>query len=184
MMLPRHNGITLVKFQAADVQEVIAFAREQWNAFNPDAPFAYSFLDQRFSAMYFSEERTGKVFTIFAVIAIAIAALGLFGLSAYTAAQRTKEIGIRKVLGASATEVLIMLSKQFLILVVIAFIIAVPVVAWTMNQWLEDFAYRIALQWWVFALAGVSVVAIAFASMLFQTMKAAVANPVKSLRSE
>ncbi len=184
MMLPYHNGSTLVKLHGADIKRFLEDARRQWDAFSPDAPFTYSFLDERFAALYFAEERTGQVFTTFAVIALIIAGLGLFGLSAFSAQQRTKEIGIRKVLGASAQQVLVMLSKQFLVLVLIAFVIAAPLITWAMNYWLEDFAYRITIAWWVFLVAAGLSFFIAFASMCYQVVRAAVANPVNSLKAE
>jgi putative ABC transport system permease protein len=184
MMLSYNSGSTLVKLKTKDISSFLAEAKKQWNAFGVDAPFTYSFLDERFASLYASEERTGKVFTTFAVIAMLIAGLGLFGLTAYTAAQRTKEIGIRKVMGASVMQVLIMLSRQFLILVLISFVIAVPVVAWIMQVWLQDFAYRVDISWWIFAVAGALTLVIAFASMALQSLKAAVANPIQSLRSE
>lgn len=184
MMLSRNRGLTIVKINTNDIKGFLADIKKRWESFGPEAPFTYTFLDERFGALYASEERTGRLFTTFAVIALMIAGLGLFGLSAFTAEQRTKEIGIRKVLGASASQVLLMLSRQFLILVLIAFAIAVPFVAWAMNQWLSEFAYRISLQWWVFLAAGALSVIIAFASMSFQAIRAAVADPVESLKME
>ncbi len=184
MMLSRNRGSILVKLNTTDISDFLTDAKAQWAALSPDVAFSYTFLDDQFSALYFAEERTGKIFTTFAIVALAIAALGLFGLSTFSTEQRTQEIGIRKVLGASARQVVFMLSKQFLILVLVAFFIAVPVVAWIMNQWLEDFAYRIEISWWIFVAAGALSFIIAFISVGFQTLKAAVANPVKSLRNE
>ncbi len=184
MMLSRNRGLTLVKLNPTDIKEFLKDAETKWTAFSPDAAFSYEFLDSQFSAMYFAEERTGKIFTTFAIIALVIAGLGLFALSTFSAEQRTREIGIRKVLGATASEVLFMLSKQFFFLVLIAFAIAVPIITWTMNQWLEDFAYRISISWWTFLLACVVSIGIAFISICFQILKAAVANPVNSLRWE
>jgi putative ABC transport system permease protein len=184
MMLRFNSGSILVKLNPTDIKDFLADTKSKWAAFNTEIPFSYSFLDEKFSALYFTEERTGKVFTTFAVIALLIAGLGLFGLSTFSAEQRTREIGIRKVLGASSQQVLLMLSKQFMILVLIAFVIAAPVIGWAMNHWLEDFAYRISIAWWVFlAAAGISFM-IAFLSMCFQAVRAAVANPVRSLKSE
>ena len=184
MMLGRNSGLTIVKINTQDIPGFLETAKKQWTAFTPDMPFSYWFLDEKFSALYRSEERTGQLFTTFAIIALVIAGLGLFGLSTYTAEQRTREIGIRKVLGASSGRILVMLSKQFMILVLVAFVIAVPLVAWAMNQWLEEFAYRITISWWVFTLAGASSFAIAFISMGFQTIRAAIANPIQSLKAE
>jgi putative ABC transport system permease protein len=134
--------------------------------------------------MYASEIRTQQIFSAFAVIAILIASLGLFGLSAFVIEQRTKEIGIRKVLGASVQSVLLLVSKEFISLVGIAFIISIPVTWWAMHKWLQDFAYRINISWWIFATAGILAIFIAALTVSFQAIKAAVANPVKSLRTE
>jgi putative ABC transport system permease protein len=184
MMLRYNSGSILVKLNPTDIKGFLADAKNKWTAFNTEIPFSYSFLDEKFAALYLTEERTGKVFSTFAVIALLIAGLGLFGLSTFSAEQRTREIGIRKVLGASSQQVLLMLSKQFMILVLIAFVIATPVIAWAMNYWLRDFAYRISIAWWVFvAAAGISFL-IAFLSMSLQAVRAAVANPVRSLKNE
>lgn len=184
MMLGGNRGLTIVKINPTDIRNFLKDAQAQWEKFSPDAGFSYAFLDTQFASLYFAEERTGRIFTTFAIIALLIAGLGLFGLSTYSAQQRTKEVSIRKVLGASASEVLFMLSKQFLVLVLIAFVIAVPVITWVMNQWLQDFAYRINISWWIFLAAGVVSLAIAFLSISFQILRAAVANPVNSLRAE
>jgi putative ABC transport system permease protein len=184
MMLRYNSGSILVKLNPTDIKAFIADAKNKWAGFQTEIPFSYSFLDDKFAALYFTEERTGKVFTTFAVIAVVIAGLGLFGLSTFSAEQRTREIGIRKVLGASSQQVLLMLSKQFMVLVLIAFVVAAPVIGWAMNHWLEDFAYRISIAWWVFvAAAGISFL-VAFLSMSLQAIRAAVANPVRSLKSE
>ncbi len=184
MMLSNASGNILVKLNTADVKPFVDHVKEQWSGFNTEFPFVYSFLDEHFAAMYFAEERTGQIFSAFAVIAVVIAGLGLFGLSAFTAEQRTKEIGIRKILGATPGQVLFMLSKEFLILVAIAFAIAVPIVAYAMNLWLSDFPYRVSISWWTFAFAAMLSFMIAFACMAFQSVKAAVRNPVDSLKSE
>jgi putative ABC transport system permease protein len=184
MMLRNNSGSILVKLNPTDIKSFLEDTKNKWAAFNTEIPFSYAFLDEKFAALYFSEERTGKVFTTFAVIALLIAGLGLFGLSTFSAEQRTREIGIRKVLGASAQQVLLMLSKQFMFLVLIAFVITAPFIGWAMNHWLEDFAYRISIAWWVFfAAAGISFM-IAFLSMCFQAIRAATANPVRSLKNE
>lgn len=185
MMLTGNRGSILIKLQATDIASFLNDAKIRWDNYNAesDIPFSYTFLDQKFSAMFASEERTGKIFSAFATLAIIIAALGLFGLSTYAAEQRTREIGIRKVLGASSQNVLLMLSKQFMLLVLLAFVIAVPLITWMMNIWLTDFAYRINISWWIFALAAVISFAIAFTSMSVQAARAALSNPVKSLRS-
>jgi putative ABC transport system permease protein len=184
MMLSRNSGSTIVKLSPTNIKDFIKDVKNQWGTFSTDAPFSYSFLDDQFSKLYFAEERTGKIFTTFAIIALMIAGMGLFALSTFSTAQRSREIGIRKVLGATAQEILFMLSKQFLVLVLIAFLISVPIITWVMNRWLEDFAYRVEIAWWIFIVAGGLSLAIAFFSVCFQAIKAAIANPVNSLRSE
>ena len=150
----------------------------------PGEPFSYSFMDEQFNNLYATEQKTGQIFITFAVIAIVIACLGLFGLVTYAAEQRTKEIGIRKVLGATVTNIISMLSKDFLKLVLIAALIAFPIAWFGMNKWLEDFAYRVNIGWWIFCTAGLLAVLIALITVSFQAIKAAIANPVKSLRTE
>ncbi len=147
-------------------------------------PFSYRFLDDSFDQMYRTEQRTGKLAMAFAILAIMIACMGLFGLATYAAEQRIKEIGIRKVLGASVNNIVEMLSKDFLILVLVSSVIAFPLAWWAMHSWLQDFAYRISIPWWVFLLAGVIALIIALATISFQAIRAAVSNPVKALRSE
>src|SRR6185295_5670497 len=144
--------------------------------------FSYTFLDADFNKMYDAELRTGTLFITFAVFAIFIACLGLFGLVTYAAEQRIKEIGIRKVLGASVSEIVTMISKDFVKLVLIGFLIAFPIAWWMMNKWLQSFAYRINISWWVFALTGLLTITIALITVSFQAIKAAIGNPVKSLR--
>jgi putative ABC transport system permease protein len=147
-------------------------------------PFEYSFMDQDFDAMYRSEQRTGEIAFILTSLAIIIACLGLFGLAAYAAEQRTKEIGIRKVLGASVSSIAGMLSKDFIKLVFIAILISVPIARYLMNKWLQNFAYRVDFEWWIVAIAGVGAVLIALATISIQSIKAALINPIESLRSE
>jgi putative ABC transport system permease protein len=147
-------------------------------------PFSYRFMDDSFAQMYKSEQRAGKIALIFSVLAIFIACLGLFGLATFIAEQRTKEIGVRKVLGASVPNLVSMLSKDFLKLVAIASLIAFPVAWWAMHKWLQDFAYRIRIEWWVFVLAAFIALLIALLTVSVQAIKAAVANPIKSLRTE
>ena len=141
-------------------------------------------MDQDFDATYRSEQRVGTIFVSFSTLAIVIACLGLFGLAAYAAEQRTKEIGIRKVLGANITTIVGMLSMDFIKLVIISILIATPLALYAMNKWLQDFAYRVSIQWYILALAGAIAIFIAFITISFQAIKAALANPVKSLRSE
>ncbi|MDB5124601.1 MAG: macB 8 [Mucilaginibacter sp.] len=186
MMLASNNskGSIIVRIKTADVHHLIDDIKNQWNAYHAGAPFSYSFLDEQFATLYNSEQRTGQIFTTFSVIAVIIACLGLFGLAAYMIRQRIKEIGIRKVLGASAGSITVMLSKEFLKLIIIASLIAFPVTWYAMHKWLQDFAYRITIQWWVFVVAGLIALLVAAVTISYQSIKAALANPVKSLRSE
>lgn len=156
----------------------------KWKAIAPGEPFSYSFMDDNFEMMYRTEQRIGTLTLTFAGLAILIACLGLFGLAAFTAQQRTKEIGVRKVLGASVPSLIALLSKDFLKLVLIAIVIASPVAWWAMSRWLQDFAYRIDMEWWIVALAGTLAVGIALLTVSFQSIRAALMNPVKSLRTE
>ena len=152
--------------------------------YNPAFPFEYEFVDDAFSAKFKSEKLVGGLSQIFALLAIIISCLGLFGLSAFTAEQRRKEIGVRKVLGSSVMGIVELLSKDFMRLVLIAILVAIPLAWWGMQNWLESFAYRIEINWWVFAIAGLTAICIALLTVSFQAVKAAVANPVKSLRTE
>jgi len=165
---------------AATVQAVESL----WREFVPQQPFEFSFLDQDFDALYRAEERTGKIFGLFAALAIFIACLGQFGLASYTIQKRTKEIGVRKVLGASATSIVGLLSKEFVKLVVIAMLIATPMAYYIMSRWLQDFAYRVTIGWQVFALAGALALVIALLTVSVQSIKAALANPAEALRYE
>ena len=158
--------------------------KTKWDAYNTGEPFTYSFMDDLYNKTYSAEQKTGSILNIFSILTIFVACLGLFGLVTYTAEQRTKEIGIRKVLGASVTQVTQMLSKEFLKLVLIASLIAFPVGWLAMNKWLQGFAYRINISWWVFIVAGAGAIAIALITVSVQAIRAAVANPVRSLRTE
>ena len=184
MRLNGNFGGLILKIKTADVKGFLADLKKQWDSFKPDGPLGYTFLDDNFAKLYASEIRTQQIFSAFAIIAIIIASLGLFGLSAFVIEQRTKEIGIRKVLGASVQNVLLLVSKEFLLLVGIAFIISVPVTWWAMHAWLQDFAYRINISAWVFVIAGILAILIALLTVSFQAIKAAVANPVKSLSTD
>ncbi|MDR3716365.1 MAG: ABC transporter permease [Puia sp.] len=180
----RSPGKLSVKISGHNIQSSLHSIRDAWQHYLPTVPFDFSFLDQRFDQLYRSERQQGALFTIFACIAIFIACLGLFGLSAFNITQRVKEIGVRKVLGASIPQIVTALSKDFLLLVLIASAVAMPVAIYTMNKWLETFASRIDLSWWILAAASVIALIIAFATISVQSIKAAMANPVKSLRSE
>ena len=177
-------GNISIKLSGNNIEASIKGIERQWRAFLPETPFQFTFFDERFARLYESETQQGNLFTIFSFIAIFIACLGLFGLSAFIITQRIKEIGIRKVLGASSTEIVRVLSIDFLKLVGISAVLAIPVAAYVMYQWLQDFAYRISMAWWVFLLAAVLAALIALITISFQAIKAALANPVKSLRTE
>lgn len=181
---PRPQGIASFRFNSKNTDEVVNFIQSKWNEMAPGQPFTYSFLDDRFGQMYTAETRLGKVFGIFAGFAIVIACLGLFALTAFTAEQRTKEIGIRKVLGSSIGSIVVLLSKEFAKLVVIAFLIASPIAWWAMQKWLEDYHYKQELSWQVFLGAGFFAILIALLTTSYQSIKAATANPVNSLKSE
>ena len=174
----------MVKIKTADIPSFLADVKKEWNSYNARTPFAYYFLDDKFASLYAAEEKTGQIFTMFAVIAVLMASLGLFGLVAFTTEQRTKEIGIRKVLGASINQVLVLLSKEFLLLVCVAFIISIPVTWWAMHNWLNNFAYRINISWLTFLVGGLLAILVTIVTISFQSIRAALANPVKSLRSE
>lgn len=174
----------MVRIPAGDPAPVLANIEEEWSAIVPDFPFTYSFLDEDVNNFYQGEERWGIIVAWAGGIAIFLACLGLLGLAALAAANRTKEIGIRKVLGASLTGIVGLLSKDFVRLVAVAFLVAVPLAWYFMQRWLESFAYRIDIQWWVFVLVGLLALLIAFLTVGFQGIRAALANPVKALRSE
>jgi len=184
MMLGNNYGGIVIKINTSSVNGFLSDLKRQWDSFNPSGPLDYTFLDDNFSKLYANEIRTRKIFSAFAIIAIIIASVGLFGLSAFMIEQRKKEISIRKVLGASVKSVLLLVSKDFLLLVGIAFLISVPVTWWAMHKWLQDFAYRINIHWWVFVLAGIIAILISVLTISFQAIKAAIANPVKSLKAE
>ena len=149
-----------------------------------DEPLTYSFLDERFSNTYKAEQKVGLIMSIFAGLTIFVACLGLFGLTKFTAEQRTKEIGVRKVLGASVAQIAQMLSKEFLQLVLIACLVAFPLSYWAMHKWLESFAYRMTISWWIFLWAGLAALSIALVTISFKAINAALANPIKNLRTE
>jgi len=177
-------SIISIKINGEEAKQTVAAISAIWKNFSPNQPVRYTFMDESFASMYADVQRTGNIFTSFAVLAIIIACLGLFALSAFMAEQRNKEIGIRKVLGASIAGITTMLSKDFVKLVLLAIVIATPVAWWAMTKWLQDFAYRIDVSWWMVALAGLAAIVIALITISFQSIKAAVINPVKSLRSE
>ncbi|HVV54347.1 MAG TPA: FtsX-like permease family protein, partial [Mucilaginibacter sp.] len=178
------RGAMTVRVNTSDIAGLIDQIKTKWKQFVPNQEFQYQFMDDDFNALYRSERRMGKIAISFTVLAIIIACLGLFGLAAYAAEQRTKEIGIRKVLGANVSTIVRLLSKDFILLVFLAILFAAPVAWYFMHKWLQGFAYHQSVQWWIVAVSGLGAVLIAFATISFQSVKAALANPVKSLRSE
>ncbi|MBL7827249.1 MAG: ABC transporter permease [Saprospiraceae bacterium] len=179
----RNLGSITIKL-GKNTPEGLAWAGKVWSQFNPDYPFQYTFLDENYGRLYQSEQQQGKLYLVFAGLAIFIACLGLFGLAMFAAHQRVKEIGVRKVLGASVAGITGLLARDFLKLVVLSVVLATPIAWYFMQRWLSDFAYRTEIQWWIFALAGAIAVLIAFLTVSFQSIKAALTDPVKSLRSE
>jgi putative ABC transport system permease protein len=177
-------GYLSIKISGGNIPSALATIKDTWQKFLPELPYQYTFLDENFAKLYEAEQRQGTIFIIFACLAIFIACLGLFGLSAFSITQRVKEIGVRKVLGANVSTIVALLSKDFLKLVLIAAIISFPVAWYAMHNWLQDFAYRINIQWWVFVVAGILAALVALITVSFQAIKAALANPVKSLRTE
>ena len=167
-----------------DLKSLISRIEGEWKQLYPDTGINYSFLDESISWLFEKDEQTGWLIKVAMGITIFISCIGLFGLVMFYTERRTKEIGIRKVLGASVVNIVVMLSKDFLALIIIAFVIATPIGWYFMNQWLRDFAYRINIEWWIFLLAGLILILIALITVSFQAIKAAIANPVKSLRTE
>lgn len=183
-MAPGFYTFLTLNVSSQNIRETIGTLQAAWQRITPGMPMSYFFADEAYNAQYQSEERFGKLFTCFATLAIMISCLGLLGLSAYSITQRRKEIGIRKVLGASVSGIVSLLGKEALWLVLAAFIIATPVSWLLMSKWLQSFAYRISISWWMFAVAGISTLVVVFVTIGYQTVKAAIANPVKSLRTE
>jgi putative ABC transport system permease protein len=183
--LKQKSNVLSVRVKSADIPLLLSQIKDKWKEVYPNQGFEYSFLDDDFNATYATEQRTGTISIAFTSLAIIIACLGLFGLAAYAAEQRTKEISIRKILGANVTTIVALLSRDFLFLVLVSIVIASPVAWWFMQTWfLQGFAYRQNIQWWVFASAGLTAIVIAFTTISFQSIKAAFVNPVNSLRSE
>ena len=173
-----------VKVRTADLPSTIDYIKRTWNKFSPEYPLDYKFLDENFAAMYSSETKLSTLLWIFTAMAIFIGCMGLFGLAAFSAEQRVKEIGIRKVLGASVVQIVALLSTTFLRPVLLASLIAFPVAWWAMHNWLQGFPYRVGISWWIFALAAAAALLIALLTVSFQSVKAATSNPVKNLRTE
>jgi putative ABC transport system permease protein len=184
VLAPDGYGYAMMRIAAHDIGGTLDEIKRVWMSFAPEWPFDYLFLDDNFEKQYRAEQRLGKIFGAFGFIAIFIACLGLFGLAAFTAGRRTREIGIRKVLGATASGIVNLLSREFIKLVLVANVIAWPAAYFAMNKWLQSFAYRIDISWWIFALAGMLTLLIALLTVSAQAIKAALANPVEALRYE
>lgn len=184
LYMDEDRGAVTARIRSSNIPGIIQQIKTKYESFSPTQAFAYSFMDEDFDAIYRAEQRIGTISVAFTSLAIIIACLGLFGLAAYAAEQRIKEIGIRKVLGASISTIVSLLSKDFIKLVLISIVVATPLAWWAMHVWLQGFAYRQSVQWWILASAGVGAIAIAFATISFQSIKAALTNPVKSLKSE
>ena len=184
ILTPKTMGYLLIRTEAANLPATISFVEQKWKTFDPKHPMEHFFLDENFDKQYRAEEKMLTIFGYFSGLTILIACLGLFGLASFTAEQRTKEIGIRKVLGSSVSEIVLLLSRDFAWLVVIAIVLASPIAWYGMHHWLQDFAYRTSISLWVFALAGFVALAIALATVSFQAARAALLNPVKALRTE
>jgi putative ABC transport system permease protein len=184
MVSPRAQSTFIVKLSGQNIPGTLAQLENKWKSFSAERPFDYTFLDETYAQLYQSEMRFQKVFTSLVILGIIITCLGLLGLATFAAQQRVKEIGIRKVLGASVASIVQLLSKDFIKLVIVALIIAVPIAWFAMNKWLQDFAYRIHIEWWVFPLAGIVAIVIALFTISFQSIKSALTNPVKNLRTE
>ncbi len=184
LMVNRPYGGLIVRTKTGDMTELLSSIEEKWKAFHVEEPFSYALLDELYNQTYVTEQKMGTILKIFGALTIFVACLGLFGLITFTAEQRIKEIGIRKVLGANVTEIVSLLSKELILLVIISFLIAFPLGYYLMDKWLQDFAYRIEIKWWVYAVAAFGTLFIAFFTMSFKTIKAALASPVESLRSE
>jgi ABC-type antimicrobial peptide transport system permease subunit len=173
-----------IKLSTANIASSMQSIKKIWEKTFPNYVYEYRFLDDKIESFYKQENQLSNLYKIFAVIAIFLSCLGLYGLASFMAVQRIKEVGIRKVLGASVSGVVYLFSKEFIILITIAFIIASPVAWYFMNQWLQDYVYRINISWWIFIVGGLSAIIIALITVSFKAIKAALANPVKSLRSE
>ncbi len=174
----------IIKVETEDYSKFINQLETTWKSQVPAVPFEYTFIDQEVQKQYEADRRLSRIISSFTFLTILISCLGLFGLAMFTAEQRTKEIGIRKVLGAGVSNIITLISKDFVKLIIIAIFIASPIAWWGMNKWLADFAYRVDIQWWMFVLAGVAAIVVALITVSFQAIKAALANPVDSLRSE
>ena len=184
MYLPSFYWTLYVKCAPGKIPEALEVTKKVWDEYSPDFPLSYQFMDEAFNIMYQSDQMKGSLFNYFSIIAILISCLGLFGLVTYTAETKTKEIGIRKVLGASVSNIVNMLSKEFLILVGIAMLIAFPLAYYWLDRMLQDYAYRISIDWWMFALAGLITIVLTLLTVGWKAVKAARANPVEAIKGE
>jgi ABC-type antimicrobial peptide transport system permease subunit len=173
-----------IKLTAANMSSTMRSIEKLWNETFPDFVYEYKFLDDKVESFYKQENQLAQLYKIFAAIAVFLSCLGLYGLASFMAAQRVKEVGIRKVLGATAANIVYLFSKEFIVLISVAFVIATPIAWYYMHRWLQDYVYRIDLSWWLFLAGGLAAIVIALATVSFQAMKAAITNPVKSLRAE
>jgi ABC-type antimicrobial peptide transport system permease subunit len=173
-----------IKLETKNISSTLQSVKTIWEQTFPNFVYEYRFLDDKIASFYKQENQLSQLYKIFAAIAIFLSCLGLYGLASFMAVQRIKEVGIRKVLGATAGNIVYLFSKEFIILIAIAFAIAAPIAWWVMHQWLQDYVYRINISWWLFAAGGAASILIALATVSFQAIKAAIANPVKSLRTE
>ena len=178
------RGSMLIRVQPGSEQRVLAGIYQKWHHFFPEKTFQYGWSDEELKAQYAQEGRLQQLFSFFSFLILFLAALGLFGLTTFMAEMRVKEIGIRKVLGASAAAMSVTLSKDFIRLVLLAIVIASPIAWYFVQKWLQSYAYRITIHWWLFALSGAGAILVALATISYQTIKAATANPVKSIRNE
>jgi putative ABC transport system permease protein len=184
MLYGKQNPSVAIKLNTTDIKKSLAFVEATWKKVNPGMSFEYNFLDEQFANLYRNEQASANMFFHFTVLAMVIAALGLFALSAFTAEQRKKEIGIRKVLGASSARILYILSSEFLKLIFIALVLASIIGYFVMSGWLRDFSYSIEIDYKIFIMSGALSIVIAFATISFQALKSALSNPVDSLRNE
>jgi putative ABC transport system permease protein len=180
----KQGGFVVIRTSPANIQQVITKLKTVFQNVYPNFPFSYGFVDQDLSKLYIAEQQMGKLFNVFSVVSIIVSCLGLFGLATFATQRRIKEIGVRRVLGASAAGIVAMLAKDFVKLVALALLIAFPIAWWAMNKWLDNYVYHIHISWWMFALAGIMAIFIAFLTISYQSIKAALTNPVESLRTE
>jgi len=183
-IVPGEGWKVAVKLKTAAASKAIAHVKEVWNNYNADEPLEYKFLDENFERMYLSEDKLRTLLAIFTVIAVFIGCLGLSGLAAYSAERRKKELGIRKVLGASVQGLVLLLSKDFVKLVIISLLIASPLAYYCMHRWLNDFAYRVSISWWIFAGTALVTTGVALLTVGLQAIRSAMANPINSIRTE